>query len=119
MAAASESSSSELMLKELHELAAQVLSEESELDARLDLAEQYCQKFQAWADSYPQSKGDNSGNVEIRDLATKHAQILSLIRDLSKSAKIEMKVFQKRAKGIMAYVDTLPASIGTMPKKKG
>jgi hypothetical protein len=92
-------------------LAAEALRTDSSLEEQLSAIEDYCQEFS-------RIESELSGQ-RLEELSRKHAAVLDKVKRLFAGAALDMKSFQRKARGIMAYVDTLPKKISVTKNKKG
>jgi hypothetical protein len=90
--------------------------------------DKYCQAFNIWQEDNRLNANDNTlannsqsseTTEEIKKLLRLNKKVLDRAEKLFKQTAGQLQGFQLKAKGIMAYVDTLPKKISVTKHRKG
>lgn len=92
-------------------LAANALRPDIAVEEQLDAIDRYCREFSLLE---PHLVGTG-----VEELAQRHKAVLDKAQRLFAGTALDIKSFQRKARGIMAYVDTLPRKISVTKNKKG
>ncbi len=92
-------------------------SEEKSLDKKMSIMENYQEKLQELLLSSEKLK--NLDKKEIKVLFDSHNKIVEELNKLFLSYKEDLKEFQKKSKGIKAYMGVRPKRISIVSTKKG
>lgn len=104
-------------LADLQELAEAALVVQDNPEAQLTAIETYCEAF-AKAEQAG-SLADLEAGEEAEILSKLHEKVLMQAAVLLDDTARDMQHFKKKARGIMAYVDTMPKKISVTKSKKG
>ncbi len=105
-----------MIIEDLFFLLNQAL-EESDLDKKVSIMEDYSKKIQKIL-STPQDI-QNLSKEEIKKLNDLHEKVLKEFDKAFLEFKYDVRDFKKKSKGIKAYLGELPKRIGVITAKKG
>ena len=105
------------LLADLQELAEAALVAQEDPETQLTAIESYCEAF---------AKAEQAGSLanleageQTEALSKLHEKVLMQAAVLLDDTARDMQYFKKKARGIMAYVDTMPKKISVTKSKKG
>ncbi len=111
----------QIALNSLIDLADQIIIEKKNPEV-ITKIEEYALNFNDWFDQY--QKSIDAGNAintkqELELLLSKHEAVSAISDKLKAGIPDQMARLQTKAKGIMAYTDTLPKKISFTKTTKG
>lgn len=109
----------EVNVKKLLAAAEEVLVDQSSVEERLDRLERYVDLFSQWQEAFDTEAVSVEEAECLNELQEQHAKVIEQVAALKSVSVSELGKFQRRAKGIMAYTDTLPRKISIAKERKG
>lgn len=112
-------------LAELLNLAREINSAEPNSLDNIDQIEKYCSSLAQWlketenSSSHPNADTLGLSAADLTELSKLHGSVMQLASQLLGNTATQLQDLQIKAKGIMAYVDTLPKKISVTKSRKG
>jgi hypothetical protein len=112
-----------MIVSNLTALATEILSGQGDIDKSILLLNQYCEDLSRW---YEQNEARlRAGNLApgeeeaLAELDRLHGRVLEFGAGLQSRCSADLIDFRRKARGIMAYTDTLPKRISIARKRQG
>jgi len=94
---------------------------EDESEDQFEAIEKYCNQFSIWQDSFSQELNNLDPEMlkKVELLSEQHQKVLNQAQVLLDGTEDKLQNFQKKAKGILSYLDILPKKISFAGTRKG